>query len=138
LRDYNARTERIFIHRLKGSNSGEHHLCREESRALRAWLKIRGSVPGAIFLSNRRSPIRRSMLDVLMKRYDSFAGIPAKLCHFHILKHTCATHLMSKGFHVDQVQDWIGHANIQNTMIYAHTTNVRRDEMAEQLRDTWR
>jgi len=138
LRDYTPRTERIFVHRLKGSNSGEHHLCREESKALRAWLKIRGSVPGAIFLSNRRSPIRRSMLDVLMKKYGAFAGIPPELCHFHILKHTCATHLMSKGFHPDQVQDWIGHANIQNTMIYAHTTNVRRDEMAEQLRDTWR
>jgi integrase len=138
LRDYTPRTERIFVHRLKGSNSGEHHLCREESKALRAWLKIRGSVPGAIFLSNRRTPIRRSMLDVLMKKYGAWAGIPPELCHFHILKHTCATHLMSKGFHPDQVQDWIGHANIQNTMIYAHTTNVRRDEMAEQLRDTWR
>jgi integrase len=138
LRDYNAKTERIYVHRLKRSNSGEHHLCREESKALRAWLKQRGGVPGAIFLSNRRSPIRRSMLDVLMKKYGTWAGIPPELCHFHILKHPCAIHLMSKGFHPDQVQDWIGHANIQNTMIYARTTNVRRDEMAEQLRDTWR
>lgn len=78
------------------------------------------------------------MLDVLMKKYGEEAGIPEKLRHFHVLKHTCATHLLSKGFHVEQVQDWIGHANIQNTMIYGHITNARRDEMAEQLRDTWR
>src|SRR3989441_3287624 len=31
LRDYDPKADRIFIHRLKGSNSGQHHLCREES-----------------------------------------------------------------------------------------------------------
>jgi site-specific recombinase XerD len=138
MRDYNARTERMFVHRLKGSNSGDHHLCREESRALRAWLKIRGSQPGVIFPSQKRNPINRRMLHVLMRIYGAAAGIPARLRHFHVLKHTCATHLLSKGFHVEQVQDWIGHANIQNTMIYAHVTNARRDEMAAALKDSWR
>lgn len=138
LRDYNPRTDRIFIHRLKGSNSGEHHLCREESRALRAWLKSRGSAPGCLFPSRRRSPISRKMLDVLMRRYGALAGIPEKLRHLHVLKHCCATHLLSRGFHVEQVQDWIGHANIQNTMIYARVTNARREEMGRELRDTWK
>ena len=41
LRDYDPKADRIFIHRLKGSNSGHHHLMREEARALRAWLKAR-------------------------------------------------------------------------------------------------
>ena len=74
------------------------------------------------------------MLDVLMKQYGAAADLPKELCHFHALKH-CATHLLSKGFDVAQVQDWIGHANIQNTMIYAKLTNARRDEMAEKLRE---
>ena len=26
LRDYDAKADKIFVHRLKGSNSGEHHL----------------------------------------------------------------------------------------------------------------
>lgn len=138
MRDYNPKTERIHIDRLKGSNSGEHHLCREETRTLRAWLKIRGTDPGPIFPSKKRGPISRKMLDVLIKQYGAAAGIPPKLRHFHVLKHSCATHLLSKGYHVEQVQDWIGHANIQNTMIYAHITNARRDEMARGLRDTWR
>ena len=29
MRDYDPKTDRIFVHRLKGSNSGEHHLVRE-------------------------------------------------------------------------------------------------------------
>jgi site-specific recombinase XerD len=44
---------------------------------------------------------------------------------------------LSKGFHDEQVQDWMGHVNIQNTMIYAKITNARRDEMAEKLKDSW-
>jgi len=135
MRDYNARTDRIFVNRLKGSNSGDHHLSREESRALKAWLKIRGSQPGVIFASKKRSPISRKRLDQLMKLYGAAANLSPKLRHFHVLKHTCATHLLSKGFHVEQVQDWIGHVNIQNTMIYAHITNARRDEMAAALKE---
>lgn len=135
--DFNQKTERLFVRRLKGSNSGEHPLVRDEARALRAWLKQRGHAPGCIFHSQRGDPISRQMLDVLMKKYGRLAGIPPELRHFHVLKHSCATHLLSRGFHVEQVQDWIGHANIQNTMIYAKLTNSRRDEMAQELRDSW-
>ena len=77
------------------------------------------------------------MLDVLMKRYGAAAGIPPDLRHFHILKHSCATHLLDKGYAVERVQDWLGHVNIQNTMIYGHITNERRTQMAEELRNTW-
>lgn len=138
LRDYNQRTERVFIRRLKGSNSGDHHLCREESRVLHAWLKCRGPWPGALFPSNRRTGISRRMLDVLVKKYGAMAGIEPKFCHAHIFKHTCATHLLDKGFAVERVQDWLGHVNIQNTIMYAHITNERRSQMANELRDTWR
>lgn len=138
MRDYNPRTERLMITRLKGSNSGEHHLCRVESRCLHAWLKERGNAPGAIFPSAKGTPISRKMLHVLMREYAAIAGIPPKLRHFHVLKHSCATHLLSKGYHVEQVQDWIGHANIQNTMIYARVTNSRREEMGNALRDSWK
>jgi integrase len=137
MRDYNPKTDRLYVHRLKGSNSGEHPLCREESRVLKAWLKLRGAAPGPIFPSRKKGPISRKMLDVLMKQYGAAADLPAELRHFHVLKHSCATHLLSKGFHVEQVQDWIGHANIQNTMIYAKLTNSRRDEMAEKLKESW-
>ena len=76
LRDYDPKADRIFIHRLKGSNSGHHHLVREEARALRAWLKVRGSFPGPIFLSKQKRPIDRTTLHLLMKKYGAAAGIP--------------------------------------------------------------
>jgi type 1 fimbriae regulatory protein FimB/type 1 fimbriae regulatory protein FimE len=137
MRDYSPRTDRLSVHRLKGSHSGEHGLCREESRALKAWLKERGGAPGAIFASRKGSPISRKMLHVLVGKYAERAKLPASLRHCHMLKHACCTHLLSKGENVELVRDWVGHANIQNTMIYARVTNSRRDEMATRLRD-WR
>lgn len=113
-------------------------MCREESRVLRAWLKVRGAQPGPLFPSKKRGPISRKMLDVLMKKYGAAAGIPPRLRHFHTLKHSCGTHLMSRGFGIEQVQDWLRLANVQNASIYAKITNRRRDEMAAALRDTWR
>jgi len=135
MRDYAPRTDRLMVTRLKGSNSGEHHLNREESRALKAWLKVRGSAPGVIFASKMGGPISRQMLDVLVKEYGAKAGWPLKMRHCHTFKHACCTHLLSKGFNVEQVQDWVGHANIANTMIYAKVTNSRRDQMGKALAD---
>ncbi len=57
LSDYDSRANTLQVHRLKGSNSGTLPLFTGEQAAVRAWLKIRGSRPGALFLSrhNRRS-----------------------------------------------------------------------------------
>jgi len=79
-----------FVHRLKGSNSGHHHLVPDEARALRAWLKVRGSFPGPIFLSKQKRPIDRTTLHLLMKKYGAAAAIPPHLRHFHVLKNASA------------------------------------------------
>jgi site-specific recombinase XerD len=135
MRDYARTTERLNVTRLKGSHSGIHHLNREEARVLHAWLKIRGNTPGPIFLSRNSLPISRSQLDRLMRVYAHRAGWPPKLCHCHSFKHACCTHLLNRGFNVEQVQDWVGHSNIQNTLAYAKITNARRAEMARMLAD---
>src|SRR3989454_5151727 len=75
LRDYDPKADRIFIHRLKGSNSGHHHLMRDEARALRAWLKVRGSFPAPICLSKQKWPIDLWTLLFWLKKYGSAAGI---------------------------------------------------------------
>jgi site-specific recombinase XerD len=137
MRDYNRRRDIITIDRLKGSNRGEHHLCKAEKLALNQWIKVRGSRPGVMFASREHHPISRKMLHVLVRKYARKAELPRELQHCHMFKHACCTHLLSRGFNVEQVQDWVGHANIQNTMIYAKVTNSRRAEMAARLQD-WR
>ena len=135
LSDYQPRTDRLIVKRLKGSNGGEYHLTSSEVRALRGWLKVRGDAPGPLFLSRRGKGISQQMLDVLFKQYGEAAGLPREKCHMHSLKHSCGTHLLNRGESIEDVKDHLGHVNIQNTLIYARVTSKRRQERDRRLRD---
>lgn len=69
----------------------------------------------------------------MMKQYGRRAELPDDKRHFHILKHSVATHLLDAGADIRFVQDWLGHANIQNTLIYAYLTSRTRNENARRL-----
>jgi site-specific recombinase XerD len=53
-----------------------------------------------------------------MKQQGEQARLPKDRRHFHLLKYTCATHLLKTGDDLHFVQEWLGHSNIQNTVIY--------------------
>ena len=130
--DLDLKRLKIMLHRLKGSLSGEHPLQPDEARALKAWLKARGTDSPVLFTSARSLPISRQMLDVLMKRYGGEASLPREKCHFHVLKHSIATHLLDDDADLRFLQDWLGHANIQNTVIYAALVSHSREKKARQ------
>jgi integrase len=142
MRDYQPSNrmgyDRLFIGRLKGSIGGETILVQQAGLAVRKWIKQRGLAPGAMFLSNKKSPISRKRLDELMKHYCELAGIPREKAHFHALKHTCATILLSdRRESIVDVQHHLGHADIRSTMIYAQLTEQANEERANRLRN-WR
>jgi site-specific recombinase XerD len=62
------------------------------------------------------------------------ARIPEAKRYFHCLRHSCATSLLDHGQDIAIVQDHLGHANIQNAMIYAKITNKRRDAAGAALK----
>lgn len=130
--DLDLKRLKIMLHRLKGSLSGEHPLQADEARALKAWLKQRGTDSPVLFPSRRGLPISRQMLDVLMKDYAGLARIPKDKRHFHVLKHSIATHLLDAGAELRFVQDWLGHSNIQNTVIYTALVSTSREAKARQ------
>jgi integrase/recombinase XerD len=72
------------------------------------------------------------MLDVLMKRYGAEANIPKEKGRFHVLKHLIATHLLDADADLRFLQDWLGHANIQNTVIYASLVSHSRERKARE------
>lgn len=133
--DYRARAGRLYVRRLKGSNSGEFPLTDVENRAVKEWLIERGMEPGPLFPSRNRNPLSRDRLDELMKNYCRLAGVPAEKAHMHSLKHACGTHLSEMGKDVAVIRDWLGHRNVQNTMIYLEVTDKARDAAAESVRD---
>jgi len=133
LSDWRPESSRLFVHRLKGSNSGEYKVSPEEDRALRAWVKVRGEAPGPLFPSSRGIPISRQRLHNLMVGFCAKAKIPHPVNHFHVLRHSIAVHLAEAGTDVSLIQDWLGHRSITNTMVYVQITNHNRDRNAEAM-----
>jgi len=131
LADIDLERGRIRIERLKGSLGGEYPLQEAEINALKSWLEERNynGIP-CLFPSQRKRPISRRQLGYLMKSYAEKVNIPPDKRHFHVLKHSIATHLLEAGADIRFVQDWIGHKAISNTVVYAQITNRARDEKA--------
>lgn len=128
-RDINLDERTIEIERLKGSFGGRYDLAGPELEALDAWLSDRACnqhPDGHIF------PISRVQIFNLFQKYAKAAGIHSLKRHPHVLKHSIATHLLDRGLTITDVQDWLGHRDLQNTMIYAKVTNGRRREAAKQ------
>ena len=131
--DVDLGRSRIRIDRAKHSQGGEYLMQSDEVKALKLWLKEKNGKTAALFPSQRGRPISRRMLDYSIKIYGQKADIPVEKRHFHVLRHSIAVHLIEAGADLRFVQDWLGHTNIQSTVIYAHLTNRARDEQAIKL-----
>jgi len=135
LSDVRLKDDRVQINRLKGSASGEYHWGSTESRAVKAWLKVRGMEPGPLFRTRVGTGLSQQMQDRLVKRFGPLAGIALDKCHVHCLKHSCATHLLARGESLEDVQDHLGHRSIKSTQEYAKFTSPRRQARDKRLRD---
>ena len=131
--DVDVKQGRISIHRLKGSISGMYPMQPDVLKAIRSYLRTRADESPYLFLSNRQVPISRYTLHHLMQTYGAVAGLPPEKWKFHCLKHSIATHLLDAGADLAFVKDWLGHANIQNTTIYARLTTATLDSQARPI-----
>ena len=127
LEDIDLTSNRIHISRLKNGFSVQHPIQPRERQALLHWLAQRTSYPDAeapwLFLSRHGGQISRQQLYRLMRMYGEMAGIsvqPILTC----CDTPAATPLRIR-IDTRLIQDYLGHKNIQNTVIYT-ATNVER------------
>ncbi len=126
--DWNDREKLLTVRKLKGSRGGVFAMHDHELRAVRAWIRERGTAAGPMFLSRNARAIERTQIWRLVHKYGKLAGLPSTKCHPHALKHSRGTHLLEETGKVHVVQDALGHKNIANTMIYAQVGNKDRSE----------
>ena len=134
--DLDLKALRVHIHRLKGSLPGIYPLQPDEVKAIKAYLRERreqGKDSPVLFTSRRGDPISRRTLDWITKEAGALAELPLEKRHFHVFKHSIATHMLDAGADLSFVRDWLGHANIQNTLIYTHFTSSARERSARDV-----
>jgi integrase/recombinase XerD len=78
----------------------------------------------AVFLNTRGTRLSRQGAWLMIKRYGERAGIRDHLSP-HVLRHSCATHLLDHGADLRVVQEMLGHASISTTQVYTRVSQER-------------
>lgn len=121
----------LHCHRLKNSRDNIIRICEQDIvQALEEYLYIKNDIypsSNLLFPSQMGKPISRQSLDTLMKYYCRNTTISADKQHIHVLKHTRAVELADMGMDVKDIQWWLGHKNISNTLIYMQYTTTQQE-----------
>jgi len=78
----------------------------------------------AVFLNQRGGRLSRQGVWLVIKKYGQRAGITDHLSP-HVLRHSCATHLLDHGADLRVVQELLGHASISTTQVYTKVSQER-------------
>ncbi len=82
----------------------------------------------ALFVSNRRTPINRRTVWVMLRGYGEKAELLVE-AHPHMLRHACGYALADRGADTRLIQDYLGHRNIQHTVRYTATNPARFEKL---------
>jgi integrase/recombinase XerD len=85
-----------------------------------------------LILSRTGRRLRREAIWELVKRYANRAEIDPAVSP-HTLRHSFATHLLSGGADLRQIQELLGHASIQTTQIYTQVDPSRLKKVHRQF-----
>jgi integrase/recombinase XerD len=85
----------------------------------------------ALFLNHRGKRLTRQGLWLIIKRYAEEIGMGSEVTP-HTLRHSFATHMLSGGAGLREVQKLLGHANISTTQVYTHVNSERLREVYDE------
>ena len=102
--------------------------------AIEAWLPARAEVLAgarrgradvdALFVNPRGGRLTRQGCWKIVAGYGLRAGLGGRLSP-HVLRHSCATHMVDRGADLRVVQELLGHASVSTTQIYTKVTQSR-------------
>jgi type 1 fimbriae regulatory protein FimB len=123
----------LHVIRLKHGLSTDHPLRGDELRAIASWLKQRARMKMSptvktFFVSERRKPLHRSTVNLLLQKYSDTASLPLR-AHPHMLRHGTGFALADQGADTRLIQDYLGHRNIQHTVRYTASNPARFERL---------
>ena len=78
----------------------------------------------AVFLNTRGGRLSRQGAWGIVRRYGEVVGVGDRLSP-HVLRHSCATHMLDHGADIRVVQELLGHASISTTQVYTRVSATR-------------
>jgi integrase/recombinase XerD len=78
----------------------------------------------AVFLNTRGGRLSRQGAWGIVRRYGDSVGLRDRLTP-HVLRHSCATHMLDHGADIRVVQELLGHATITTTQLYTKVSTER-------------
>jgi integrase/recombinase XerD len=88
----------------------------------RRW--VRRTDSDALFLNLRGGRLTRQGAWGIVHHYGQLVGLGGRLTP-HVLRHSCATHLLDHGADIRVVQELLGHASIATTQVYTRVSPER-------------
>jgi len=83
---------------------------------------VRNGMKKRMTEDNARGLIRKYGI----KARKKCAEVPENV-HPHLFRHSCAMSLYQSGVHLTLISEWLGHANLETTLVYAHAdTEIKR------------
>jgi integrase/recombinase XerD len=75
----------------------------------------------AVFLNARGGRLTRQGVWGVIEKRARIAGLEGHV-HPHVLRHSCATHMLARGADVRVVQELLGHSSVATTQVYTRVT----------------
>lgn len=119
----------------KGRRERVLPLWQETVAAIRAWIAVRpAGGDTALFLNNAGRAMTRSGFEYILAKHAAEASrlapsIATKPISPHVLRHSCAMHMLRATRDIRKVALWLGHATLQSTEIYLRTDPAEKLEM---------
>jgi len=118
----------LHVRRIKNGSPSTHPLTGRELRALRQHLR-ESNRSSFVFVSERGAPLNAAGFSRMVERVGKAAGLGLK-AHAHMLRHACGYALANAGHDTRALQAYLGHRNIQNTVIRGAGTRALRGVLA--------